>query len=103
MIVATDELERIVKRYVSTGAAVVIVILGPGPATGPDGQPSTAPTTVTVQPLPPTGDGDRSPTTATPPTVTLTPPASVPPDSTRPPDRPRATRSAAGHGSGCRA
>ena len=33
MTVAMDELERLLKRYVSTGAAVVVVLLGPGQAT----------------------------------------------------------------------
>jgi hypothetical protein len=88
MNVGMDELERLIKRYASTGAAVVIVILGPGQATGPDGQPAStaAPTTVTVQP--PTGDPQVPTVTATV-TPTTPPPAprTVPPTDTRPSDR----------------
>jgi hypothetical protein len=55
MTVALDELERLLKRYVSTGAAVVVVLLGSGQAGTPaPGAPagSGQATTVTVQPEP---------------------------------------------------
>ena len=58
MTVALDELERLLKRYVSTGAAVVVVLLGSGQAASPDpGAPADTgqATTMTVRPGPPGG------------------------------------------------
>jgi Glycosyl hydrolases family 16 len=56
MNVGMDEVERLLKRYVSTGAAVVVVILGPGQADPPADRPAatTQVTTGTVTPIPTT-------------------------------------------------
>ena len=65
MTVALDELERLLKRYVSTGAAVVVVLLGSGQAGAPaPGVPATSgqATTVTVQPTPAAPQRSAEPT-----------------------------------------
>jgi hypothetical protein len=57
MNVGMDEVERVLKRAVSTGAAVVVVILGPGQgAAPPSDRPATSGqvTTATVTPVPST-------------------------------------------------
>jgi len=57
MNVGMDEVERLLKRAVSTGAAVVVVILGPGQgAAPPSDRPATSGqvTTATVTPVPST-------------------------------------------------
>jgi len=54
MNVGMDEVERLLKRAVSTGAAVVVVILGPGQgAAPPSDRPATSgAVTATVTPVP---------------------------------------------------
>jgi len=78
MTVGIDELQRLIAKYVSTGAAVVVVLLGPGqaPSTG-EGASTGGATTVTVAP----GSATSAPTT---------PPASAP-RSTEGPTRPGTT------------
>ena len=41
-----DEVARLVQRYLSTGAMVIVVLLGPGRADAPDSGRSTAATVV---------------------------------------------------------
>ena len=63
MTVALDELERLLKRYVSTGAAVVVVLLGSGQAGAPDAPTGSGQaTTVTVQPTPAAPQRSAEPT-----------------------------------------
>ena len=63
MTVALDELERLLKRYVSTGAAVVVVLLGSGQAGAPDAPTGSGQaTTVTVQPTPAAPQPSAEPT-----------------------------------------
>jgi Glycosyl hydrolases family 16 len=83
MNVGMDELERLLQKYVSTGAAVVVVILGSGQAQAPaTGQPATAgsPTTITVAPGPADTDGG---------TASTAPDDYDLPDAGGPPDKPR--------------
>ncbi|MDT7581239.1 MAG: hypothetical protein QOK35_2503 [Pseudonocardiales bacterium] len=79
MTVAMDELERLLKRYVSTGAAVVVVLLGPGQAdTRAPGTPPPSGQATTVEPSPPgggiaTADPTAEPRATTPPRPTTEP------------------------------